>query len=154
MTIHPRSPRGYFSCFIFVDFEGVLCFYIMTLRRVSLSGNPWIIGRKLIVREIKIAPSILSADFAQLGEELRKIEDAGADWIHVDVMDGHFVPNITIGPFVAEAVKQATSLPLDVHLMIERTEDLIYAFADAGADIITVHAEACSHLHRTIQQIK
>lgn len=106
------------------------------------------------MREIKIAPSILSADFARLGEELKKVEDAGADWIHIDVMDGHFVPNITIGPFVAEAVKKATSLPLDVHLMIERPEDYISAFADAGADIITVHAEACSHLHRTIQQIK
>ena len=103
---------------------------------------------------MKIAPSILSADFARLGEELKKVEDAGADWIHIDVMDGHFVPNITIGPFVAEAVKKATSLPLDVHLMIERPEDYISAFADAGADIITVHAEACSHLHRTIQQIK
>ena len=106
------------------------------------------------MREIKIAPSILSADFAQLGEELRKVEDAGADWIHVDVMDGHFVPNITVGPFVVEAVKKATLLPLDVHLMIERPENYISAFADAGADIITVHVEACSHLHRTIQQIK
>lgn len=106
------------------------------------------------MREIKIAPSILSSDFARLGEELRKVEDAGADWIHVDVMDGHFVPNITIGPFVVEAVKKATSLPLDVHLMIERPEDYISAFAEAGADIITVHAEACAHLHRTIQQIK
>ena len=103
---------------------------------------------------MKIAPSILSADFARLGEELKKVEDAGADWIHIDVMDGHFVPNITIGSFIVEAVKKATSLPLDVHLMIERPDDYISAFADAGADIITVHAEACSHLHRTIQQIK
>ncbi|MCC6545240.1 MAG: ribulose-phosphate 3-epimerase [Nitrospirae bacterium] len=103
---------------------------------------------------MKIAPSILSANFAQLGEELRRVEDAGADWIHVDVMDGHFVPNITIGPFVVEAVKKATSLPLDVHLMIERPEGYISSFADAGADIITVHVEACTHLHRTIQQIK
>lgn len=106
------------------------------------------------MREKKIAPSILSADFALLGEELKKIEDAGADWIHVDVMDGHFVPNITVGPFVVEAVKKATSLPLDVHLMIERPEDYISAFAGAGADIITVHVEACTHLHRAIQQIK
>ncbi len=106
------------------------------------------------MREKKIAPSILSADFALLGEELKKIEDAGADLIHIDVMDGHFVPNITVGPFVVEAVKKATSLPLDVHLMIERPEDYISAFACAGADIITVHVEACTHLHRTIQQIK
>jgi len=106
------------------------------------------------VREMKIAPSILSADFAILGEELRKIEDAGADWIHIDVMDGHFVPNITVGPFVVEAVKKATSLPLDVHLMIERPNDYISEFAAAGADIITVHVETCAHLHRTIQQIK
>src|SRR4030067_2826058 len=103
---------------------------------------------------MKIAPSVLSADVARLGEELRKIEDAGADWIHIDVMDGHFVPNITVGPFVVEAVKRATLLPLDVHLMIERPEDYISAFAAAGADIITVHVEACNHLHRTIQQIK
>lgn len=106
------------------------------------------------MRKMKIAPSILSADFARLGEELKKVEDAGADWIHIDVMDGHFVPNITIGPFIVEAVKKATSLPLDVHLMIERPEDYISAFADAGADIITVHVETCNHLHRTIQQIK
>ena len=106
------------------------------------------------MREMKIAPSILSADFAILGEELRKIEDAGADWIHIDVMDGHFVPNITVGPFVVEAVKKATSLPLDVHLMIERPNDYISEFAAAGADIITVHVETCAHLHRTIQQIK
>ena len=106
------------------------------------------------MREKKIAPSILSADFALLGEELKKIEDAGVDLIHIDVMDGHFVPNITVGPFVVEAVKKATSLPLDVHLMIERPEDYISAFACAGADIITVHVEACTHLHRAIQQIK
>src|SRR3990170_3822853 len=102
----------------------------------------------------KIAPSILSADFSRLGEEIRRVEDAGAGLIHVDVMDGHFVPNITVGPFILEAVRKVTSLPLDVHLMIERPEDYISAFADAGADIITVHVEACSHLHRTIQQIK
>lgn len=107
-----------------------------------------------MANEMKIAPSILSADFARLGEELKKIEDAGADWIHIDVMDGHFVPNITVGPLVVEAVKKATSLPLDVHLMIERPEDYISAFAGAGADIITVHVEACTHLHRAIQQIK
>ncbi len=124
----------------------------------SETGNPERQSVKdledFVVREFKIAPSILSADFSILGEELRKVEDAGADWIHVDVMDGHFVPNITIGPFVVEAVKKATSLPLDVHLMIERPQDFISEFADAGADIITVHVEACAHLHRTIQQIK
>ena len=102
----------------------------------------------------KIAPSILSADFSRLGEEIRKVEDAGADWIHVDVMDGAFVPNITVGPFILEAVRKVTALPLDVHLMIERPEQYISEFADAGADIITVHFEACIHLHRTIQAIK
>jgi ribulose-phosphate 3-epimerase len=103
---------------------------------------------------MKIAPSILSADFLRLGDELGKIEDAGADMIHIDVMDGHFVPNISIGPFIVEAVRKATSLPLDVHLMIDRPDDYVSAFADAGADIITVHVEAATHLHRTIQQIK
>lgn len=102
----------------------------------------------------KIAPSILSADFSRLGEEIRKVEDAGADWIHVDVMDGAFVPNITVGPFILEAIRKVTALPLDVHLMIERPEQYISEFADAGADIITVHFEACTHLHRTIQAIK
>lgn len=101
-----------------------------------------------------IAPSILSADFSRLGEELKSIENAGADYIHIDVMDGHFVPNITIGPFVVEAVRKATSLPLDVHLMIEQPDKYITEFADAGADIITIHIEACAHLHRTIQAIK
>ena len=102
----------------------------------------------------KIAPSILSADFSRLGEEIRRVEDAGADWIHIDVMDGVFVPNITVGPFILEAVRRVTALPLDVHLMIERPEQYISEFADAGADIITVHFEACTHLHRTIQAIK
>lgn len=103
---------------------------------------------------IKIAPSILSADFGRLSEEVKAVEKAGADWIHVDVMDGHFVPNITIGPLVVEAVRKATSLPLDVHLMIENADNYIKEFVDAGADIITVHVEACPHLHRTIQIIK
>ena len=102
----------------------------------------------------KIAPSILSADFSCLGEEIKSIEDAGADYIHVDVMDGHFVPNITIGPFVVAVVRKTTALPLDVHLMIEKPDMYISEFADAGADIITVHVEACAHLHRTIQAIK
>ena len=103
---------------------------------------------------VKIAPSILSADFSRLGEEVAAAEKAGADLIHVDVMDGHFVPNITIGPLVVEAVKKATGLPLDVHLMIENPDRYIRSFADSGADIITVHEEACVHLHRTIQNIK
>ncbi|MFD0771047.1 ribulose-phosphate 3-epimerase [Bacillus sp. CGMCC 1.60114] len=103
---------------------------------------------------IKIAPSILSADFSRLGEEIKDVEKGGADYIHVDVMDGHFVPNITIGPLIVEAIRPITSLPLDVHLMIENPDQYIPAFAKAGADIITVHVEACPHLHRTIQLIK
>ncbi|GIP25291.1 ribulose-phosphate 3-epimerase [Paenibacillus sp. J23TS9] len=103
---------------------------------------------------IKIAPSILSADFAQLGQEISIVEAAGADWIHVDVMDGHFVPNITLGPPIVSAIKPHTSLPLDVHLMIDKPEQYIADFAKAGADLITVHAEACIHLHRVIHLIK
>ncbi|MBC8412538.1 MAG: ribulose-phosphate 3-epimerase [Nitrospira sp.] len=103
---------------------------------------------------IKIAPSILSADFARLGEDVIAAEKAGADLIHIDTMDGHFVPNITIGPLVVKAVKKVTSLPLDVHLMIESPDLYIKEFAESGADIITVHAEASVHLHRTVQNIK
>ncbi|WP_217585649.1 ribulose-phosphate 3-epimerase [Lentibacillus saliphilus] len=103
---------------------------------------------------VKIAPSILSADFARLGEEIKEVEAGGAELIHVDVMDGHFVPNITIGPLIVDAIRPVTSLPLDVHLMIEQPDTYIPAFADAGASIITVHQEACPHLHRTIQLIK
>ncbi|MBS4211891.1 MULTISPECIES: ribulose-phosphate 3-epimerase [Neobacillus] len=103
---------------------------------------------------VKIAPSILSADFAKLGEEILAVEKGGADYIHVDVMDGHFVPNITIGPLIVEAIRPVTKLPLDVHLMIENPDQYIEAFAKAGADYITVHVEACRHLHRTIQNIK
>lgn len=102
----------------------------------------------------KIAPSILSANFSRLGEEIAEVEKGGADYIHVDVMDGHFVPNITIGPLIVEAIRPVTTLPLDVHLMIENPDDYIPAFASAGADIITVHQEASVHLHRTIQLIK
>ena len=101
-----------------------------------------------------IAPSILSADFTRLGEELKAVETAGADWIHIDVMDGQFVPNITYGPIIVDACKRATDLPLDVHLMIETPDLIIPEFAKAGADYISVHAEACTHLHRSIQLIK
>ena len=105
-------------------------------------------------RSVKIAPSILSADFARLGSQVAEAEAAGSNWIHVDVMDGRFVPNITIGPLIVEAVKRSTRLPLDVHLMIVEPEKYVEAFVAAGADRVTVHAEACLHLHRTIQQIR
>jgi ribulose-phosphate 3-epimerase len=103
---------------------------------------------------VKIAPSILAADFSKLGDEVKAVEQAGADWIHIDVMDGHFVPNITVGPLVVEALRKVTDLPLDVHLMIADADKYIKDFAQAGADILTVHVEACQHLHRTIQHIK
>lgn len=103
---------------------------------------------------VKIAPSILSADFGRLAEEVRAVTKAGADWIHVDVMDGHFVPNLTIGPMVVKAVRRATTLPLDVHLMLSSPEHYLPAFAEAGADILTVHVEACVHLHRVVHQIR
>lgn len=102
----------------------------------------------------KIAPSILSADFTRLGEEVRAVEQAGADYIHIDVMDGHFVPNITIGPMVVKAVRRITKLPLDVHLMIFNPDDYVEDFVKAGADILTVHCESINHLHRSIQHIK
>lgn len=102
----------------------------------------------------KIAPSILSADFSRLGEEILLVEEAGADLIHIDVMDGHFVPNITIGPAIVYSLRKVTDLPFDVHLMIENPERFIEAFAEAGSDIITVHVEAADHLHRTVALIK
>ncbi len=102
----------------------------------------------------KIAPSILSADFTRLGEEVRAVEQAGADYIHIDVMDGHFVPNITIGPMIVKAVRKVTKLPLDVHLMILNPDQFIDDFVKAGADLISVHAEALDHLHRSIQYIR
>ena len=104
--------------------------------------------------QIKLAPSILSADFARLGEQIAEVAKAGADYIHIDVMDGHFVPNITIGAPVVACIRPLTSLPLDVHFMIEHPERYISEFAKSGADIITIHVEACPHLHRTIQSIK
>ncbi len=107
-----------------------------------------------MTRKIKIAPSILSADFSRLGEEIRAVEAAGADIIHVDVMDGHFVPNITIGPLIVESARRSTKLPLDVHLMIENAERYVTDFAKAGADYIVVHVETGYHLHRLVQQIK
>lgn len=105
-------------------------------------------------RPVLIAPSILSADFARLGEEVRALDAAGADYIHVDVMDGHFVPNITIGPAVVKALRPHTSLPFDVHLMISPVDAYLDAFAEAGADILTIHPEAGPHIHRSIQRVK
>jgi ribulose-phosphate 3-epimerase len=101
-----------------------------------------------------IAPSILSADFARLADAVQQIEAAGADWVHIDVMDGHFVPNFTVGPPMVAALRKVTALPLDVHLMMTNPDDFITEFAEAGADILTVHVETCPHLHRTIQTIK
>jgi ribulose-phosphate 3-epimerase len=107
-----------------------------------------------MAQPILIAPSILSADFARLAEEIASVEQAGADLLHVDVMDGHFVPNLTVGPPIIESLKKVTKLPLDVHLMITNADAFISEFVDAGADYLTVHVEACPHLHRTIQSIK
>ncbi|MBF5042379.1 ribulose-phosphate 3-epimerase [Aggregicoccus sp. 17bor-14] len=107
-----------------------------------------------MTRPVLISPSLLSSDFGRLAEEVRAVEAAGADWVHVDVMDGRFVPNITLGPVIVQAIKKAATKPLDVHLMIVEPEKYIEAFAKAGADILTVHAETCPHLHRTLQQIR
>src|SRR5690606_18535429 len=108
----------------------------------------------VVTSEIRFAPSILAADFTRLGEQVAEAEAAGATYIHIDIMDGRFVPNITMGPFIVEAVRRATSLPLDVHLMIVEPEKHIQAFVDAGASLLSVHVEACPHLHRVLQQIR
>jgi hypothetical protein len=105
-----------------------------------------------MAQPILLSPSILSADFTRLGDQLKEAEQAGADWFHIDVMDGHFVPNLTMGPFIVEACRRATRLPLDVHLMIEAPERLVKAFVEAGADWLTVHQETCPHLHRTLSR--
>src|SRR5678810_382665 len=107
-----------------------------------------------MIRPLRISPSILSADFAKLGEEVRAIDSAGADWIHVDVMDGHFVPNLTIGPGVVKAIRRVTKKPLDVHLMIAPADPYLAAFAEAGADRLTVHVESGSHVHRSLQAVR
>jgi len=112
------------------------------------------VGDNPYMSTYRIAPSILSADFARLGEEVRAVDAAGADWIHIDVMDGHFVPNLTIGPGVVKALRPHSAKPFDVHLMISPVDNFLDAFAEAGADIITVHPEAGPHLHRTIQRVK
>jgi ribulose-phosphate 3-epimerase len=108
----------------------------------------------MTTRPVRIAPSILSADFARLAEEVARVEQGGADLLHIDVMDGHFVPNLTVGPPIVEALRKATKLPLDVHLMITNPDAFLGEFAEAGADYLTVHVEACPHLHRTVQAIK
>lgn len=107
-----------------------------------------------MTRRVLVSPSLLSSDFGRLAEEVRAVEAAGSDWVHVDVMDGRYVPNITLGPVIVQAIKKAATRPLDVHLMIVEPEKYIEAFAKAGADILTVHVEACTHLHRVLQQIR
>ncbi len=126
---------------------------VVEFLRQMVAKTPHPVYHSQVMNTVRIAPSILSADFARLGDQVQEAENAGADVIHVDVMDGHFVPNITIGPLVVSAVRTVTSLPLDVHLMIENPERYVAAFAKAGADILTVHPEATPHLHRVVQQI-
>jgi ribulose-phosphate 3-epimerase len=137
----PRSLIGYF--FGRVDsFLGLDLFPVFSVGKIILMANPYL-----------LSASILSADFTRLGEQISEAEKAGTDWIHVDVMDGHFVPNLTMGPFIVEACRRATQLPLDVHLMIESPDSLLEEFAHAGASIMSVHSETCCNLHRTLQNI-
>ncbi len=122
--------------------------------RVCACGGESKLLERAMQQSVRIAPSILAADFARLGEEVRALEDAGADFIHIDVMDGHFVPNLTVGPALVQALRPYSSLPFDVHLMISPVDDFVPKFAEAGADIITVHPEAGPHVERTIELIK
>ncbi len=123
--------------------------------RIRLARAEWgLLPGAVPTRPVLVAPSLLSADFARLADELAALEEAGADWVHIDVMDGRFVPNLTLGPPVVRALRKVTKLPLDVHLMVVEPERLIDAFVDAGADTVTVHAEACVHLHRTLEQVR
>lgn len=164
MQIHRLQPywraqdvlrKSYFNLVKCIpnDWRGMAAF-IKNLRKnikTDINNNNL---KGLMFMKIQVAPSILSADFAALGDGIRMIEAAGADLVHVDVMDGHFVPNISFGIPVVKCARKATKMPFDVHLMIENPDKYIEAFADAGADIITVHQEACVHLHRTIQMIR